>query len=132
LHVRSGSDLILTPQAIRKERKPVMTADREQRVLELVIFKLKDGATRDELLATVGGVTGWAKAQPGFVSRDLRYSESEDQWIDVLWWDSLEAAEVAADAALSSDSCAPMFELIDMDSTVMLHGEPAEAGGLAA
>jgi hypothetical protein len=109
-----------------------MAADREQRVLELVIFKLKDGATRDELLATVGGVTGWAKAQPGFVSRDLRYSESEDQWIDVLWWDSLEAAESAADAALSSDSCAPMFELIDMDSTVMLHGEPAAAGGLAA
>jgi hypothetical protein len=24
-----------------------------------------------------------------------------------------------------------MFELIDMDSTVMLHGEPAAAGGLA-
>jgi hypothetical protein len=53
------------------------------------------------------------------------YSSAEDRWIDLVWWDSLEAAESAADASLSSDSCAPMFELIDKDSMLMLHGEPA-------
>jgi hypothetical protein len=106
-----------------------MATDQEQSVLELVVFKLKDGATRDELLATVDGVNAWVNTQPGFVSRDLIYAAAEDQWIDVVWWDSLESAESAADAALSSDSCAPMFELIDTESTLMLHGEPAVAGG---
>jgi hypothetical protein len=29
--------------------------------------------------------------------------------------------------AMSSDSCAPMFGLIDMESALYLHGEPAIA-----
>ena len=31
----------------------------------------------------------------------------------------------AAELALSSESCAPMFAVIDMESTLMLHGVPA-------
>jgi hypothetical protein len=104
-----------------------MAETQEHKVLELVLFKLKDGATPDDLLATVDAVTDWIKTQPGFVSRDLTYSAAEDQWIDVVWWESLEAAESAAAAATTSESCAPMFGLIDMDSTVMLHGERADA-----
>ena len=38
---------------------------------------------------------------------------------------SIEHAQAAAGAAMSSDSCAPMFALIDMESAVMLHGEAA-------
>jgi hypothetical protein len=97
------------------------------RVLELVLFKLKDGATREQLLATVDGVTRWAGSQPGFVSRDLAYSEADDRWIDVVWWESLEDAEAAAGAAMSSPSCAPMFALIDDDSMLFLHARPASA-----
>jgi hypothetical protein len=109
-----------------------MAEKQENKVLELVLFRLKDGATRDDLVATVDGVTDWVKTQPGFVSRDLTYAAAEDQWIDVVWWDSLEAAESAAAAATTSESCAPMFGLIDMESTVMLHGEPVEAPARAA
>jgi hypothetical protein len=102
-----------------------MSAEQDQKVLELVVFKLKDGATDDQLLATVDRVSDWVKAQPGFISRDLTYSASEDRWIEVIWWDSLEEAESAASVAMSSDSCAPMFALIDMESALYLHGEPA-------
>jgi hypothetical protein len=104
-----------------------MAAQQGQPVLELVVFKLKSDATREEFLDTVDAVSDWVKNQPGFVSRDLTYSAAEDKWIDVVWWDSLEAAETAAAAAMSSDSCAPMFRLIDVESTLMLHGEPAIA-----
>jgi hypothetical protein len=97
------------------------------RVLELVVFKLKPGATREQLLATVDGVSEWAGSQPGFVSRDLAYAADEDRWIDVVWWESLEDAEAAAGAAVSSPSCAPMFELIDDDSMLFLHASPASA-----
>jgi hypothetical protein len=98
-----------------------------ERVLELVVFKLKDGATREQLLATVDGVSLWASTQPGFISRDLAYAAAEDRWIDILWWESLADAESAATAAMSSPSCAPMFALIDDESTMFLHGEPAAA-----
>jgi hypothetical protein len=33
-------------------------------------------------------------------------------------------AEAAADAAMSSASCAPMFRLIDLESMLFLHGQP--------
>ena len=58
------------------------------------------------------------------------WSTTPDRGDRDVWWDShQEAAESAEEAALSSDSCAPMFELIDTDSTVMLRGAPAAAGG---
>lgn len=104
-----------------------MTVEHAAKVLELVVFQLKPGATRDQLLGTVDAVSEWAKTQPGFVSRDLSYSAGDDRWIEVVWWTSLEEAEAAAAAAMSSESCAPMFGLIDMESTLMLHGVPAIA-----
>jgi hypothetical protein len=42
----------------------------------------------------------------------------------VVWWASLREAEAAAEAAMSSESCAPMFALIDMDNMLFLHGTP--------
>lgn len=96
-------------------------------VVELAIFKLKEGVSREQLLATVDAVSEWARAQPGFVSRDLTYSAEGDTWIDVVWWDSADAAHAAADAAMTSESCAPMFGLIDLEGTQMIHGERVAA-----
>ena len=94
------------------------------RVLELVVFKLNAGVSRDELLATVDPVSRWIAEQPGFVSRDLAFDADGDRWIDVVWWRTLGDAHAAAERAMSSPSCAPMFALIDMESTLMLHAEP--------
>ena len=95
-------------------------------ILELVVFKLKDGATREQLLATVDGVNEWASTQPGFVSRELTYAAEEDRWIDIVRRGSLADAESAAAAATSSPSCAPMFGLIDEESMLFLRAESAE------
>ena len=95
------------------------------RVLELVVFKLNDGVSRDEFLATNDPVSTWISRQPGFISRDLSFDAEGDRWIDVIWWESLEDAGAVAELALSSESCAPMFALIDMESMLMLHGVPA-------
>lgn len=104
----------------------------EAKVLELVVFQLTDGVTRDELLATVDPVSRWAAEQPGFVSRDLVHDAEHDRWIDVVWWRSMEDAHAAAEAAMHSPSCAPMFALIDEKETLMLHGERAIAPFAAA
>jgi hypothetical protein len=85
----------------------------------------RDGTTRDQFLATYHAASRWMVQQPGFVSHVLCCSAGTDQWIELAWWESLAEAEAAANAALSSDSCAPMFALIEMESTLMLHGQPA-------
>jgi hypothetical protein len=97
------------------------------RVLELVVCRLKRGVSREQLMSTVDAVSEWAKQQPGFISRELSYSEADDKWIDVVWWRSLHDAEAAAEAAMSSESCAPMFALIDMEDMLFLHGVPVAA-----
>lgn len=102
-----------------------MTVDQAQRVLELVVFRLRDGVTRERLLSTVDAVSDWARNQPGFRSRDLSYAAAEDRWIEVVYWASLADAETAAKASETSEECAPMFALIDMESALFLHGVPA-------
>jgi hypothetical protein len=94
-------------------------------VLELVVFRVKDGVTREQLVATSDTVSGWAQQQSGFVSRELSHDADSDRWIDIVRWRTIEDAKAAA--AMSSSSCAPMFALIDMDSTLMLHAEPVVA-----
>lgn len=102
-----------------------------EKVLELVVFKLVEGVGRDQFMATVGPVSDWAAEQPGFISRELSYDATGGRWIEVVWWQTLGDAQAAAELAMSSDSCAPMFSLIDMESTLMLHGELAVAAGAA-
>jgi hypothetical protein len=102
------------------------------KVLELVVFRLNEGVTRDQLLGTAGAVSAWIAGQPGFVSRELSYDAEGDRWIEVVWWQTLADARAAAERAMTSDSCAPMFALIDMGAALMVHGEAAIAPVYAA
>jgi Antibiotic biosynthesis monooxygenase len=97
------------------------------RVLELVVFKLDEGVSRERFLATNDAVSSWIREQPGFISHELSHDAEGDRWIEVAWWKTMEEAHAAAERAMSSESCAPMFGLIDMESALMLHGEPAIA-----
>ena len=102
-----------------------MTNPGKEKTLELVVFTLKEGTTREQFLATNEAASNWLREQPGFISHELSYAAEGDRWIEIAWWETLEDAETAANAAMSSPSCAPMFGLIDMESALMLHGEPA-------
>ena len=102
-------------------------ATEDGKVLELVVFNLRSDTLREELVGTVHAVSSWIAEQPGFVSRSLVEDREGGRWIDVVWWRSMEEAEAAAGRALSSESCAPMFGLIDMESTLMVHGERVHA-----
>jgi hypothetical protein len=96
----------------------------ESRVLELVVFKLATGVSREQFLGTVDPVSSWVSRQPGFISRELCHDAEGDRWIDVIWWSTMRDAQAAAELAMTSESCAPMLRSIDMESTLMLHGEP--------
>ncbi len=99
----------------------------EGKVLELVVYKLHEGTSREQFLGTNGAVSSWISKQPGFISRELVYDADGDRWIDIVWWETLEHAQAALDLSMSSESCAPMFALVDQDSALMLHGVPAIA-----
>lgn len=109
-------------------------AEATEGVVEVVVFSLTEGASAEQLLASNEAVEAWAKTQPGFVSKELFHVAEQDKWIDIVRWESMDAAHAAAGAAMGSDACAPMFALIDMESTLMLHGEPKAraAAGAAA
>ncbi len=94
-------------------------------VLDLVVFSLKEGVTREQFLRAVDAVSRWARSQPGFVSRNLSYNADQDKWIEMVRWASLTDAEVAAKAEESAEECLPMFGMIDMETMLYLRGEPA-------
>jgi len=102
-------------------------ATEDGKVLELVVFTLRAGASREQVLGTVDAVSSWIAEQPGFVSRSLVEDREGGRWIDVVWWQSIAEARAAAERAMSSQSCAPMFGLIDMESALMVHGERVHA-----
>jgi hypothetical protein len=104
----------------------------ESKVLELVVFKLAPGVSREQFLGAAEGLSDWIRQQPGFISRELSHDPEGDRWIEVVWWRTMADAKAAAERAMSSESCAPMFALIDMDSTEMIHAEPALTLVLAA
>jgi hypothetical protein len=99
--------------------------DMEERVLELVVYKLKNGISREQFLGTNDAVSRWISKQPGFVSRELVHDADGDRWVDVIWWETMENAHIAAELSQTSESCTPMFGLIDMESALTLHGVPA-------
>jgi hypothetical protein len=96
------------------------------KTIELVVFELNEGVTHEEFMSTVPAVSEWVSTQPGFVSRELVYSPEDGKYIEIVWWRSRAEADAAAEAALSSPTCAPMFGRIAMDSMLMLHGDLAE------
>ena len=102
------------------------------RVLELVVYKLNADVSREQFLGTNGAVSAWIAKQPGFISRDLVYDGEGDRWVDVVCWETMEQAHGASEAAMTSESCQPMFALIELESALMLHGVPAIATVTAA
>ncbi len=97
------------------------------RVVELVVYKLNEGVSREQFLATNEAVSSWISRQPGFISRDLVYDDEGDRWVDIVWWKTLEQAQAAMELSMTSESCTPMFAQINDESMLLLHGEPAIA-----
>lgn len=55
-----------------------MVTEQADHVVELVVFGLLDGVTRDQFLDTVAAASEWVSTQPGFISEQV-YSAGEDR-----------------------------------------------------
>lgn len=101
-----------------------MSENHERHILELVTFKLQPGVTEDQFAVANESLSTWARRQPGFVSRNLSIDEKEDTYIDVVYWESLAAAQAANDLAMTSEECAPMFGMCQLESVKLVHAMP--------
>lgn len=93
------------------------------KTLELVVFRLAEGVSHEEFMATVDSVSEWVQTQPGFISRELSYSADSGKYVEVVYWETLEQAERAGQASESSEQCLPMFNTIRIDDMQFLHAE---------
>lgn len=88
--------------------------------IELVRFRLREDKTADEWLKDNEKMNEWLRRQPGFRFRSL--SETEDgEWIDVVHWESRQAAQAAAGHIM--EDIGEAFGSIDVKSIVMSHSK---------
>lgn len=89
-------------------------------VTEIVRYRLKSGATKEQAVAAWEKSQSFAKAQTGFLGRRIAVTEEGD-WIDEVEWASMEDATMAGQAF----NPANYPELLDLvavlDTTSMTH-----------
>lgn len=95
----------------------------DQPVVEVVLFRVKNGIEEMAFLREAAVAQTWIEQQPGFISRELLKS-AENQWLDTVRWTSLELAHQAADRMMSEDHCRPFMAMIDETGMQMWHFEP--------
>ena len=88
-------------------------------VLELVTFRLIPGTDPAAFAAAAEATRPLVAARPGFRARHL--AQDREGWADLVVWDSLTAAEAAAQAVMADPAFAPFMAMIAPDSVVMRH-----------
>ena len=101
-----------------------MSENHENHVLELVTFKLNPGSTEDAFAAANESLAGWLRKQPGFVSRQLSFNEADETYIDVVYWESRAAVELADQASMTAEECVPLFSMCNIETVKMVHADP--------
>jgi len=89
-------------------------------VIELVLFKVKEGISEQQLLSTSDEINkGFLSLQKGFLSRKL--AKNEDNWTDIVLWETMEDALNAMKAAEHSSVSMPFFQCIEESSCELQH-----------
>jgi heme-degrading monooxygenase HmoA len=79
-------------------------------VVEWAPFELADGRAEEGLLeASAAFQEAFLATIPGFQRRELLHQPGSRQWVDLVYWDSADAAAAAFKAAEESEACALYF-----------------------
>lgn len=91
-------------------------------VVELVKFELKPAVDSADFIQVAQQTQGFLSQQNGFIQR--RLLRQQQQWMDVVDWSDLGAAEQAAKAFYECSECQPFMQMIDESSLQLWHLEP--------
>lgn len=91
--------------------------------VELVLFKLKEGVSEAQGLEAMTSLNDFVSKQAGFISRKLSKA-SNDSWVDLVFWESMQAARQASELVMQSDDCLEAFKVLDEKNMQMIHATP--------
>src|SRR5215213_2505945 len=95
-------------------------------ILEVVLFKLKPDVEEAAFFNVNESILSDLRTMDGFIRRDL-FKDSHGQWMDIVYWQSMAAAQRAA-AMFPSLPCAQtLMEMLDATTLTMLHFEQARS-----
>lgn len=93
------------------------------KIVEVVLFKPTPEISEADVLKITSLMQSKVVNLPGYVDRQL-LKNSEGQWVDLVWWENLELAQVASDMILQDAELAPHLSLFKNAEVTMLHLEP--------
>lgn len=91
-------------------------------VMETVMFKLKEGITREEFVSAAEKTVEFVTTQPGFVSRRLSCT-GDGEWIEQIEWSDMASAKGAAAAIGTVEGNRPFLSAIDGPTVQMRHSD---------
>ena len=89
-------------------------------VVELVLFKLKEGVSEQHFLEASDEInTGFLSLQKGYISRKL--VKKDDTWADIVLWETMEDAMKAIEVSCQGSIPKSYFECIEESTCEMKH-----------
>jgi hypothetical protein len=91
--------------------------------VEVVLFKLKAGTDREQFIHEAAVVQSKITQFKGFIKRQL-LEGADGQWIDLVWWESLDDHYAASKLIMQDETVMPFMMAIDESNSTMLHLTP--------
>ncbi|MAS37415.1 MAG: hypothetical protein CL610_25675 [Anaerolineaceae bacterium] len=97
----------------------------EQPVVEVALFRLKPDVADDAFLRGAALIQRHLDQLNGYISREL-VKAPDGQWVDIIHWANLEAAQNAEAVILADTNAAPFFEMIDESQAQMIYANTVQ------
>ncbi len=91
-------------------------------VVEIVSFKLIEGANAEKFVNSAEPINAWVQRQKGYQSRSLSV-DKDGVWTDIVFWDSIETAEIASQKFMESNGDTEFMKMIDPSTLKMGHSD---------
>lgn len=95
-------------------------------VIELVVFRAKEGTSRDAVTAAALAITPIIQKMEGYIGREFGATD-DGQYADIVRWSSMDNAKKAAEAVMQIPACGAFFSLIEESTMQFLHLHAAGA-----
>lgn len=92
-------------------------------VVEIAMSRAKEGVDEAEIWAAATAAQADMDSLPGIIRRETLKDEN-GLWVDIVYWESMEAAQNALPLAHEKPQLARLFSLLDLETSQMYHLHP--------
>ena len=106
----------------QKSNKKQVKMNEKPTVIELVLFNVNEGVSLEKAKIILNKLNEIVRKQKGFISRKTAIAK-EGQFLDLVYWTDLNAAEKASEILLKNEEAAKVFSIIKQDNLLFKHFE---------